>query len=102
MTRRRLFWPDKSGRGESYNRRYAAYELVYTGVDFLAAGLFVVGSVMFFFKDWQIPGTWCFLLGSICFALKPTIRLVRELRLAEEGKVEDLARRLSAEEQSDD
>lgn len=98
---RRMFSPDKSGRGEDYNRRYAAYELAYTIVDFAAAGLFVVGSVMFFFEEWQTPGTWCFLIGSIFFALKPTIRLVREARLAEEGKVEDLARRLGPEDSDD-
>jgi hypothetical protein len=99
---RRMFSPDKAGRGAEYNRRYAAYELAYTIVDFTAAGLFVVGSVMFFFEAWQEPGTWCFLIGSICFALKPTIRLVREVRLAEEGKVDNLARRLSPDEDPND
>ncbi len=98
---RRLFSPDKAGRGDTYNRRYAAYELAYTAVDFLAAGLFIIGSVMFFFEEWQDPGTWCFLIGSICFALKPTIRLVRELRLAEEGDIEDLAGRLAPDKKSD-
>ena len=101
MKRYGLFSPDKSGRGAEYNRRYALYELVYTFVDFAAAGLFVVGSVMFFSENWQVAGTWCFLIGSICFAAKPTIRLVREVRLAEEGKVKDLARRLGPEEDAD-
>ena len=52
-------------------RRYAIYEIVYTIVDFSAAFTFIIGSVL--------------------FALKPTIRLIRELRLAAIGDEDDLA-----------
>ncbi|THH36812.1 hypothetical protein E4Z66_07655 [Aliishimia ponticola] len=101
MAKRGFFWPDRSGQSESYQRRYAAYELVYTLVDFLAALLFVVGSVLFFFESYQTPATWCFLVGSIFFAAKPTIRLIREVRLAEHGEVSELAGRLSPGGSSD-
>ena len=72
---------------------WARYEILYTAVDFGAALSFIVGSVMFFFEAWQTPGTWLFLLGSILFAAKPTLRLVREIHLYRLGDVDDLARR---------
>ena len=76
---------DKSIR---LRRHFAAYEIAYTFVDFLAAILFVIGSIMFFSESWVYTGTWLFLIGSVCFALKPTIRLVRELRLTAIGDEE--------------
>ena len=74
-------------------RAYAWFELAYTTVDMAAAGLFVIGSIMFFSDAWQTPGTWCFLIGSICFALKPTLRIVREIRYLEDDDYQDLAKR---------
>lgn len=74
-------------------RMQAAFELAYTAVDFAAASSFIAGSVMFFFEDWQTPGTWMFLLGSILFATKPTMRFLREVHLAAKGDAEDLAQR---------
>ena len=76
---------------------YAAFEITYTFVDFAAALCFVVGSVMFFSEDWQTFGTWLFLIGSICFALKPTLRLIRELKLAAIGDDKDLAQRFKGD-----
>ena len=38
-------------------------------------------------------GTWLFLIGSICFALKPTIRLTREIHYFRIGQVDELAKR---------
>ena len=58
------------------------YELYRTVVEFLAALLFVIGSILFFFPSLVFSGTWLFLLGSILFAVRPTIRLLLELRLA--------------------
>lgn len=75
-------------------RRYALYEIAYTAVDFAAAILFVIGSIKFFSEDWQTTGTWMFLIGSLCFAAKPTIRLVRDIHLTAMGDREDLAERL--------
>ncbi len=78
-------------------RRYAIYEIAYTLIDFTAALLFVVGSVMFFYESWQTTGTWLFLIGSLCFAAKPTIRLVRDIHLAAMGDTEDLAKKVQDE-----
>ena len=69
------------------------FELAYTTVDVSAAVLFVIGSIMFFSEAWQTAGTWCFLVGSICFALKPTLRIIREIRYVEDDDYEDLAKK---------
>jgi hypothetical protein len=89
-----LFSPENRDRSDRHREIWAAYEVAYTAVDFGAAISFVVGSVMFFFDSLQFAGTWLFLIGSILFAAKPSIRLARELRLAAIGDTEDLARRL--------
>ncbi|MEM7500182.1 MAG: YrhK family protein [Pseudomonadota bacterium] len=57
------------------------YDLAHLVVDFLAAALFVIGSVMFFYEAWQVPGTWCFLIGSIFFGVKPSLKLARAMHL---------------------
>lgn len=72
---------------------YARFELVYTFVDFMAAVCFIIGSILFFFDSEQIPATWLFLFGSFLFAAKPTLRLVREIKLYRMGDVKDLAKR---------
>lgn len=58
------------------------YELYRTIVEFLAAAFFVIGSIFFFYESLLYTGTWLFLIGSILFAVRPTIRLLLELRLA--------------------
>ncbi|MFN3250258.1 YrhK family protein [Roseibium album] len=58
------------------------YELYRTIVEFLAALTFIVGSVLFFFPVLVYAGTWLFLIGSILFAVRPTIWLMLEPRLA--------------------
>lgn len=88
-----LFDPRQRTRTDRNAKLYANLEVAYTGVDFAAALSFVVGSVLFFFSATQTAGTWCFLVGSVCFALKPTIRLVRELRYRRMDDYEDLAER---------
>ena len=92
-----LFNEDHRQGTERQRQIYAAFEIAYTLVDFVAALCFVVGSVMFFSEDWQTPGTWLFLIGSIFFALKPTLRLVRELKLAAMGDDKDLAQRFKGD-----
>ena len=57
------------------------YQVVRTAVDFGAALCFVVGSAFFFFASMTTPADWLFLLGSILFAIKPTIDMVRSLHL---------------------
>lgn len=89
----KLFRPSRHERYISDKQYYAWFELAYTAVDVSAALLFVAGSVMFFSQEWQTAGTWCFLIGSVCFALKPMLRIIREFRYVEEDDYEDLAKR---------
>jgi hypothetical protein len=87
----RLFDPRDRDVSPQQARRYALFELLHTATDFTAAALFICGSVLFFFESTMRIGTWAFLLGSICFALKPAIRLARELWLAKLDDVDRLA-----------
>ncbi|MDQ6783179.1 MAG: YrhK family protein [Actinomycetota bacterium] len=56
---------------------YWRYQVVRTAVDFGAAACFVVGSAFFFFTSTTRAADWLFLAGSLLFALKPTIEMVR-------------------------
>ena len=88
-----MFDPDAHRRSARHARIYAACEIAYTAVDFLAALLFVIGSVLFFWASTETLAIWLFIFGSLCFALKPTIRLSREIAYWRAGKFDDLARR---------
>lgn len=55
-------------------------------VDFAAGMCFVVGSALFFSEETKNTATWLFLVGSILFAAKPTIRLGHELHRNRVGK----------------
>jgi hypothetical protein len=87
----RLFDPRDREITPEQARRYALFEVLHTVVDFAAAFLFIIGSVLFFFEQTMLPGTWCFLFGSFFFATKPTIRLAREIWLARYKDVDRLA-----------
>ncbi|UYV37012.1 YrhK family protein [Rhodobacteraceae bacterium D3-12] len=91
----KLFHTPRSDHTPEQRRFYALTEVAYTAVDFAAAALFVVGSVFFFFESLQVSGTWLFLIGSIFFALKPTIRLWREIKLLRMGDYDDVAAKLN-------
>lgn len=58
------------------------YELYRTLVEFLAAVAFIIGSVFFFYDRLIYAGTWLFVVGSVLFAVRPSIRLLLELQLA--------------------
>ncbi len=60
---------------------YRRYQVVRTLVDFGAAACFVLGSVFFFSAGLTKAADWLFLVGSILFAVKPTLDLVRSLHL---------------------
>jgi hypothetical protein len=85
-----LFHPGNRSLSDAHARLWAAYEILYTIVDFSAALMFVIGSILFFWSSTTYAATWLFLIGSILFGMKPTIRLVRELRLAALGRLEDI------------
>ena len=88
-----LFRYDHRSKSARHKRISAAFELAYTIVDFTAAFCFLVGSVLFFWQEWETQAIWLFVIGSLFFAAKPTLRLARELKLAAIGDVEDLADR---------
>jgi hypothetical protein len=88
-----FFDPDARDRSMERRHLYALYEVWYTAIDFGAATCFVIGSVLFFSAASQTVATWFFLIGSILFAAKPTLRLVRELHYLRLGDIETLARR---------
>ncbi len=60
---------------------YWRYQVVRTAVDFGAAVCFVVGSAFFFFVSLSTEADWLFLVGSILFAVKPTIDVIRSSHL---------------------
>ena len=88
-----IFRHENRTRSERARRYYAASEILHTAVDFVAALSFLVGSILFFWKSLETAAISLFVIGSFFFAMKPTIRLVRELRLAAMGDEADLAGR---------
>ena len=81
----------KGGKLFSYKNRQATdrheminkyYELTITVVEFLAALLFLIGSIFFFYDKLMHAGTWMFVLGSVFFIIRPSVRLIREFHLA--------------------
>jgi len=73
-------------------KRYALFEILHTAADFSAAVFFVIGSVLFFFDSAQTAAIICFLVGSVFFLAKPSIRLARELWLAKAHGTQRLAK----------
>ncbi|MEJ2227795.1 MAG: YrhK family protein [Alphaproteobacteria bacterium] len=90
----KLFDPANRHRSNRHAEIWALYEIAHTLVDFTAASMFVIGSVLFFYPSTTYAGTWLFLIGSIFFGLKPTIRLVREIKLLSLGETEVVAEEL--------
>jgi hypothetical protein len=61
---------------------WSRYEKIYTGLDFVAALSFLVGSVLFYYEALHVSATTLFVIGSAFFAAKPTVRLLREFHLS--------------------
>jgi len=61
------------------------YEALSIGNDVLIALWFLVGSVLFFWEATTVAATWCFLLGSIEFLVRPAIRLARLVHIRRIG-----------------
>lgn len=79
---RPMFHPGLSAATPRHAEVYGFYEKLYTVVDFIASSTFVVGSIFFFYESLTFSGTWLFLIGSVCFGLRPTVKLLREFHLA--------------------
>ncbi len=77
-----LFRTSRYDETARHRQVYSIYELIYSTVDLLAAIAFILGSILFFYKSLVEAGTWMFLIGSIFFALRPSVRVIRELHLA--------------------
>ncbi|MCP1197873.1 YrhK family protein [Notoacmeibacter sp. MSK16QG-6] len=92
-----FFDPRNKHASERHRTIHVAYEILDTLVSFSAAMLFLVGSWMFFYKSLQNPAIWCFVVGSFFFAVKPTLRLIREIQYAASG---DLGRLVDGQENS--
>lgn len=73
-----IFNPENHMKSAEHNRTYAFHELAYVIIDFSAAVLCVVGSFLFFRKTTTYYGAWLFLIGSVLFGVRPTIKLSRE------------------------
>ena len=86
----KLFNPDNHTRTDKHKKIYAYYLPAYTAVDFTAALLFVVGSLLFFDESTTRAATWSFLIGSLFFALRPTTTLLRELAYLRAGDYADV------------
>lgn len=87
-----MFHPANPGKSDAHQRVHAACELAITIVEFLAALFFIIGSIMFFYESLVYTGTWLFLIGSIFFATRPSIKVVRELKYLALGKIDVLAK----------
>lgn len=77
-----MFDPRRAGASPRHAQIYGRYQVVYTVVEFAAAVAFVIGSVFFFSDSLALPADWLFLVGSILFAVRPTVSVLREAHLA--------------------
>jgi hypothetical protein len=60
---------------------YQRYQILRIFIDFSAAMCFVFGSILFLYANTGLSAGRLFLIGSVCFAVKPTIDLVRSFHL---------------------
>ncbi|MFN3208211.1 MAG: YrhK family protein [Roseovarius sp.] len=84
---------DKRHVSAETRRLYAIFELLHTIADFIAAFSFLIGSILFLWQATESVAIWLFIFGSVFFCLKPTLKLIREVKLASIGDTEDLAKR---------
>lgn len=87
-----LFSPDNHTKSEAHKRIYAYAELAYTIVDALAALIFVIGSFLFFSPATTYAGTWLFVIGSVMFGMRPSIKLVREWAYIRAGRYDEVVK----------
>lgn len=61
------------------------YEALSIANDVVIALWFLVGSILFFWESTTMAATWCFLLGSIEFLIRPVIRFARQVHIRRIG-----------------
>jgi uncharacterized membrane protein YhfC len=81
-----LFEPQNRNQSPQAQHVYALYEIAHVVVELLAALSFLVGSILFFKETTQTAGIWFYVIGSVLFAIKPTLRLAREIKLLVMGR----------------
>ncbi|MEQ9257567.1 MAG: YrhK family protein [Roseovarius sp.] len=86
-----FFTLENRQRTAETRRIYAIYELFHTAVDFAAAISFLIGSILFFWPDYETAAIWLFVIGSVFFCIKPSLRLAREIHLWRYGELDKLA-----------
>ena len=86
---------DRRNRDRTHQARetYARYEIAHTAVDFIASISFFAGSILFLWPAYENAAIWLFILGSVFFMAKPTLRLIREVHLYRMNKIDTLAQR---------
>ena len=57
------------------------YEFYYNVNDVLIAVWFIIGSILFFWKETETIATWFFLIGSIELLIRPLMRIAKEIHL---------------------
>ncbi|MFD1797505.1 hypothetical protein FQV27_11895 [Paracoccus aurantiacus] len=85
------FRPDLNARSEEARVLKAKVEVAYTIANFVAAIFFLLGSIMAFWPSTGTLTTWMFILGSVVFAIKPTLNAWREVKLYQMGDAKRLA-----------
>ncbi|MCG1029076.1 YrhK family protein [Virgibacillus halodenitrificans] len=69
-----------TGKMRQHTRFYKKiYQLLYTLNDFLLGLWFLIGSIFFYFEPLKTWGVTLFVIASLQFVLKPTIRLIHEI-----------------------
>jgi hypothetical protein len=67
---------------DKHGEVFGNYQKLYDAVDAAAAVAFIVGSALFFSDRTQLAATWLFLIGSVFFAIRPCVHLVRDFHMA--------------------
>ncbi len=76
-----IFNPKNHTLSDAHCAIYSKTQIAYTINDIFAALTFIVGSILFFSPGiYTEIGTWLFLIGSICFGIRPSILLYREVQ----------------------
>lgn len=79
--KRILFDPDSYTLSDAHKKVYGFYERLYTVIEFLAALMFVVGSIFYFYPELDFYGTCLFLVGSLFFMARPFVTMAREFNI---------------------
>lgn len=66
--------------------------LALTVIELLGAVFFIVGSFFLLSEAAMLAGTWLFIIGSFCFALRAMVKFVRGYHLYENKDYENLVK----------